>query len=124
MEAAGETATGWKIEIKEEQKKMKKKTFALIRRDRNVQDAEVSVDLFDVPASLMEKGEEAVLDYLKKIAADYLRTEEGKTEFSFNCECFGWNDFAGIPDSFLKKYGVIVHPYDAIEVDGNEQIGL
>lgn len=103
---------------------MKKKTFALIRRGRNGLETEVCVDLLDVPASLMEKGDEAVLDYLKKIAADYLCTEKGKAEFSFNCECFGWNDFAGIPESFLKKYGVTVHPYDAIEVDGNEQIGL
>lgn len=105
---------------------MKNNIFTMIRRDQDGMDVNNYVDMYEVPARLLEDSNEtAVLEYFSGIVADYLATEEGKEELKYNCGQFNWNDFGNIPDAFLKKYGVISLPVSSnscAEVDANSDL--
>lgn len=52
--------------------------------------------------------EQACEDYLRKIAGDFLNTEEGKCAYEDTCEDFNWGDMETyIPDDFFSVYGVV-----------------
>lgn len=54
--------------------------------------------------NLNEKTCEALL---RKIAADFLRTQEGKKAYEDTCQDFNWGDMETyIPDEFFRSYGV------------------
>lgn len=94
---------------------MERKTFALIRKDKNT--GEICEDLLELPASILDEGgEDAALQYLEEIVSDYICNVNGIP--------FTWHDFACIPETFLAQYGVRFHQHFAAEVDGMEEIGL
>lgn len=66
-------------------------------------------------------------DLLRKIAADFLQTEDGRDAYAETCEDFNWGDMETyIPDAFFKPYGVSrpdgrIYPYcDVIGVIVNQ----
>lgn len=101
---------------------MERKTFALIRKDRNT--GEICEDLLELPASILDEGgEDAALQYLEGIASDYIYNGSGKDASYPDGRSFTWHDFACIPETFLARYGVRFHQHFAAEVDGMEEIG-
>ena len=81
--------------------------YTMIRRDQDGMDINVYIDMYELPAELMKEGTETnVIEVFRKIAKDYLATDEGKRELEYSCGCFNLNDFAYIPEKFLNRYGI------------------
>lgn len=76
--------------------------------------------LFEVP------DEHFYLEYwVRKAATDYVKTEEGRRVYSYNCHWFNWADFAmSVPNSFCEKYGfrMVDTALSDITVDWDEQL--
>lgn len=59
---------------------------------------------------LPNPNSEECADLLRAIAADFLRTEDGRQAYAETCEDFNWGDMeVYIPDAFFKPYGVTRH---------------
>ena len=105
---------------------MKNKVYTMVRRDQDGIDINIYVDMYEVPETLVENGkEEDILTFFRRIAKEYMRTDEGKKELDYNCGNFNWNDFANIPERFLKQYGVRSIPITSnfyTEVNANESL--
>lgn len=100
--------------------------FTMIRRDQDGLDIRLYVDFYELPKKYMEDDNDAeALELFRRIAKDYLKTDAGKDELSYNCGCFNWNDFVNIPEEFLSSYGVrnvSTNSYLISKVDANEDL--
>lgn len=100
--------------------------FTMIRRDQDGLDIRLYVDFYELPKKYMEDDNDAeALELFRRIAKDYLKTDAGKDELSYNCGCFNWNDFVNIPEEFFSIYGVrnvSTDSYLISEVDANEDL--
>ena len=78
-----------------------RKIMSVAAIERDGLDIHVQTILFEVP------NENFNLEYwVRKAAADYCRTEEGRSLYEYNCGYFNWGDFAAaVPNSFCEKYG-------------------
>lgn len=86
--------------------------FTLIRKDFNGFDYDCYATVYEMPFEVEKEDTEKCLSLFKEISLNFIDTKEGQEIFESNDGCFGWNDFANIPDSFLERYGVLEVPVD------------
>ena len=52
------------------------------------------------------KTKEDLVKAVNAACTDFVKTEEGKKIYEYNCKCFNWTDFESkVPDSICEKHG-------------------
>lgn len=73
---------------------------------------------------LPKAGPEECADLLRRIASDFLNTEEGRAAYGETCEDFTWGDMeTHIPYAFFSAYGVMRCDVISVLADQDELLG-
>lgn len=62
---------------------------------------------------------------VKDACLDYVRTENGRKTYNYNCGCFNWADFeSNVPNEICRNHGFerIDSDVTSLEVDWDEQL--
>lgn len=52
------------------------------------------------------KTEDDIINAIKEACDEYIRTDEGRQQYEYNCGCFNWADFEPyVPNSICRKHG-------------------